>query len=84
MAKFATHMGDPHADPQTSPQHADPHGLGACTWVKWGRFVIFHVLCLLEYGDTALKSLFLLALGAHKKACDNDTSRAVFPSIWAS
>ena len=26
MAKFATHMGDPHGDPQTSPQHADPHG----------------------------------------------------------
>ena len=22
-------MGDPHGDPQTSPQHADPHGLGA-------------------------------------------------------
>ena len=20
-------MGDPHGDPQTSPQHADPHGL---------------------------------------------------------
>ena len=29
MAKFATHVGDPHGDPQTSPQHADPHGLGA-------------------------------------------------------
>ena len=29
MAKFAPHMGDPHGDPQTSPQHADPHGLGA-------------------------------------------------------
>ena len=27
--KFAPHMGDPHGDPQTSPQHADPHGLGA-------------------------------------------------------
>ena len=26
MAKFALHMGDPHGDPQTSPQHADPHG----------------------------------------------------------
>ena len=23
------HMGDPHGDPQTSPQHADLHGLGA-------------------------------------------------------
>ena len=22
-------MGDPHGDPQTSPQHADPHELGA-------------------------------------------------------
>ena len=29
MAKFAPHMGDPHGDPQTSPQQADPHGLGA-------------------------------------------------------
>ena len=29
MAKFAPHMGDPHGDPQTSPQHADPHRLGA-------------------------------------------------------
>ena len=26
MAKFATNMGDPHGDPQTGPQHADPHG----------------------------------------------------------
>ena len=23
------HMGDPHGDPQTSPQHTDPRGLGA-------------------------------------------------------
>ena len=22
-------MGDPHGDSQTSPQHGDPHGLGA-------------------------------------------------------
>ena len=29
MAEFAPHMRDPHGDPQTSPQHADPHGLGA-------------------------------------------------------
>ena len=28
MAKSASHMRDPHGDPQTSPQHADPHGLG--------------------------------------------------------
>ena len=27
--RFATHIGDPHGNPQTSPQHADPHGLGA-------------------------------------------------------
>ena len=26
MAIFASHMGDPHGHPQTSPQHADPHG----------------------------------------------------------
>ena len=25
MEKFATHMGDPHGGPETSPQHADPH-----------------------------------------------------------
>ena len=25
MATFATRMRDPHGDPQTSPQHADPH-----------------------------------------------------------
>ena len=29
MAKFDPDMGDPHGDPQTSPQHACPHGLGA-------------------------------------------------------
>ena len=29
MAKFAPHMGDPHGDPHTSPEHADPDGLGA-------------------------------------------------------
>ena len=29
MAKYAPHMGDPHGGPQTSPQHADPRGLGA-------------------------------------------------------
>ena len=27
--EFAPHMGDPHGDLQTSPQHSDPHGLGA-------------------------------------------------------
>ena len=27
-----------------------------CKGVKWGRFVIFPVLCLLAYGNTALKS----------------------------
>ena len=29
MAKFPVPMGDLHGDLQTSPQHADPHGLGA-------------------------------------------------------
>ena len=29
MARFAPHMGEPHGNPQTSPQHADPYGLGA-------------------------------------------------------
>ena len=33
------------------------HPRGAsCIWAKWGRFVIFPVLCLLAFGDTALKS----------------------------
>ena len=41
-------------------------------------FVIFPVLCLLAYGDTALKSQFLLAFRAHKIGCDNDDFRAVF------
>ena len=52
-----------------------------CIWATWGRFVILPVLCLLAYGDTALKSEFLLAFGAHKKGCDNDTFRAVFLGI---
>ena len=57
MVKFAPHMADPHGDPQTSPQHADPHGLGAVLKktiqethvdrrvVGWyaGRHVITHV-----------------------------------------
>ena len=54
------------------------------TWAKWGRFVIFPVLCLLVYGDIALKSWFLLAFGARTKGRDSDTFRAVFPSIWVS
>ena len=29
MAKFATRMHDPYGDPQTSPQHGDPHGFVA-------------------------------------------------------
>ena len=28
----------------------------ACMWAKWGRFLVFPVLCLLAHGDTALKS----------------------------
>ena len=55
-----------------------------CIWAKRGRFVIFPVLCLLASGDTALKTYFLLAFGAHKKGCDNGIFRAVFPSIWVS
>ena len=34
MAKFAPHTGDPHGDPQTSPQHANPHGF--VVWVSLG------------------------------------------------
>ena len=35
MAKFATQMGDPHGDPQTGPQHADPHGF--LIWCSFKR-----------------------------------------------
>ena len=27
MAKCASHMGDPHGNPETGAQHPDPHGL---------------------------------------------------------
>ena len=33
--EFALHMGDPHGDPQSGPQHADPHGL--LVWVLFKR-----------------------------------------------
>ena len=29
---------------------------GPCIWARWGSFVVFSVLCLLAYGDIALKS----------------------------
>ena len=32
---FAPHMVDPHGDPQTSPQHADPHGF--LVWLSLER-----------------------------------------------
>ena len=55
-----------------------------CIWAKEGRFVIFPVLCLLGYENTALKSYLLLAFGAHKTGCQDGIFRAVFPSIRAS
>ena len=39
--KFAPHIGDPHGGPQTSPQHADPHRLGA--FVKKNHIQEIHV-----------------------------------------
>ena len=48
-----------------------------CLWATWRRFVIFPVLCLLAYGDTALKSQLLLAFGARKKGSENVVFRAV-------
>ena len=53
-------------------------------WAKRGWFVIFPVPWLLAYGNTALKSELFIAFGAHKKRSDNDTFRAVIPSIWIS
>ena len=52
---------------------------GGSIWAKWGRSVGFPVLCLQAYGDTVLKSWFLLVVRAHHKGCDNDTFHAVFP-----
>ena len=50
----------------TTPKVFSPKR-GLCIWAKWGRFGIFPVLCLLAYGDTALKSYFLLAFEAHTR-----------------
>ena len=36
-------------------------------WAKWGRFVIFPVLCLPAFGDTALKSEFFNQHLGHTK-----------------
>ena len=44
MAKFATHMGDPHGEPQTTPQHADPHGLLVCFSLKGPKSMWIGVL----------------------------------------
>ena len=49
-------------------------------WAKWGRFVIFPVLCLLAYFIHCSQILVFARFGAHRKGCNNDTSRAVFPS----
>ena len=48
----------------------------------WGRFVIFPVLCLPAYGTLLSSPSFTRIWGAHKKGCDNDIFRAVFPSMW--
>ena len=49
-------------------------------WVKGGRFVVFpRALSACIWGDTALKSYFLLAFGVRKKGFENDTFHAVFP-----
>ena len=45
---------------------------------KLGSISHFSVLCLLAFGDTALKSWFLLAFGAHEKGCRNEPFRAFF------
>ena len=53
-------------------------------WARWGQFVISIVLCLLAYGEIALKSWFSQAFGVHIKGCDSDPFRAVFSSTWVS
>ena len=37
-------------------------GVGGGYMRKWGRFLVLPVLCLLAYGDTALKAWFLLGV----------------------
>ena len=44
MAKFATHIGDPHGDPQASPQHADPHGFLVWFYLKGPKSMWIGVL----------------------------------------
>ena len=44
MAKFAPHMGGPHGDPQTSPQHADPHGFLVWSSLKSNKSIWIGVL----------------------------------------
>ena len=55
-----------------------------CIWAKWGRFVIFSVLCRLPYGKHRSQILVFTSIWGTKKVCDNDIFRAVFPSIWVS
>ena len=58
-----------------------------CIWAKWGRFVIFHVLCLLAYGDTHFSCCFFPVsdypgIPAHckqGKTHNNDKSTLFYP-----
>ena len=61
-----------------SPALASPPS--PCICVKWGRFVIFPVLCLPAYGGTLLSnpSFFTSIWDTHRKGCESVTFRAVF------
>ena len=45
-----------------------------------GRFVILPVFCMLAFGDTALKSWFLLPPAAREKRCDDEMFVLFFPA----
>ena len=51
---------------------------------KWGRFVIFPVLCLLAFGDSALQSQSALAFGHTKRGLAMTLLLLFFPSILVS
>ena len=52
MAKFGPHMGDPHGDAQTSPQHADPHGL--LVWFSLKRHQVHVDRCVVGWSAVAM------------------------------
>ena len=61
---------------------SDTGRLPPCIRANWSRFVVFSYALSARIRGHYSQVLVLLAFGAHKKGCDKDTFRAVFPSIW--